>query len=74
MKEKKTANDLHEMNMQEVSKHPDWNIVDVVITQTVQEFPHHPNWQAAFRVGRPGSAPAEAYQFARELAAKFDLA
>ncbi len=75
MKEKKSASELQAMIMQEVRKHPDWSHVeDVAITQSVQTVPHHANWNAAFVTDGPRIAPGAAFQFARELASKFDLA
>ncbi len=72
MKEKRTANELREIIMEEVRKNPDWRVEDVAITQAVQAAPHHASWRAAFVAGR-NIAPPEAEQFTRELAGKFDL-
>jgi hypothetical protein len=75
MKGKKSASELEAMIMQEVRKHPDWSHVQgVAITRSVQEAPHHASWGAAFIIDGPRIAPAEAFQLARELATKFDLA
>jgi hypothetical protein len=75
MKEKKSASELEAKIMQEVRKHPDWSHVQgVAITRSIQEAPHRASWDAAFVTDGPAIAPAEAFQFARELAAKYDLA
>jgi hypothetical protein len=75
MKEKKSAGELQTMIMQEVRKHPDWShVLDVAITQSVQTAPHHANWSVGFTCDGPRMAPGEAFQFARELSNKFDLA
>jgi hypothetical protein len=75
MKEKKSASELQAMIMQEVRKHPDWSYIeDVAITQSVQTAPHHANWSVGFVCDGPRTAPGEAFQFARELVSKFDLA
>ena len=75
MKEKKTANELQAMIMQEVRKHLDWShVLDVAITQSVHTAPHHANWSVGFVCDGPSIVPGEAFQFARELSVKFDLA
>lgn len=75
MKEKKTATELQAMIMQEVRKHPDWShVLDVAITQNVQTAPDHSNWSVAFTRDDLRAVPGEAFQFANELASKFDLA
>jgi hypothetical protein len=74
-KEKKTTSELQAMIMQEVQKHPDWSdIEDVAIKQSGQTAPHRPNWSVGFVTDGPRMASAAAFQFARELGAKFDLA
>lgn len=75
MKENKSACELQALIMQEVRKHPEWShVVDVAITQSVQTGPHHANWSVGFTCEGPRMAPGEAFQLARELASKFDLA
>jgi hypothetical protein len=75
MKEKKTESELEAMIMQEVQKHPDWSGIEgVSITRPVQTASHHANWDVGFVMDGPRTAPPAAWQFTRELAAKFDLA
>jgi len=75
MKEKKSADDLTAMIMQEVRKHPDWShVLGVTVTPIAQAAPHHANWSVAFVADGPRIAPSEAFQFARKLGGKFDLA
>ncbi len=75
MKETKSASELQAMIMQEVRKHPDWShIEDVAITQKDRTVSHHANWSVGFVCDGPRTAPEAAFQFARELSAKFDLA
>jgi hypothetical protein len=75
MKEKKTALELEAMILQEVRKHQDWSRVEgIVITPIVRTSPDHPNWSAAFVMDGPATAPGAAFQFARELSNRFDLA
>jgi hypothetical protein len=46
----------------------------VSITKSVQTAPHHANWSAAFIMDGRRTAPGDAFRFATELAAKYDLA
>jgi hypothetical protein len=78
MTEKKSAAELRALIMRELRQHPEWHdmedvIEDVAITSPARPR-EQPNWDAAFTMSGPRSAPEGAFRFARELGAKFDLA
>jgi hypothetical protein len=73
MKEKKSAAELKALIMRELRQHPEWHdIEDVEITSAARPR-EQPNWDPAFTMIGPRSAPEGAFRFARELGAKFDL-
>jgi len=73
MKPKKSADELTTMIMRELRNRPDCShVLEVVIVPNIDEAPHHPNWKAGFTADGPSTAPAEAYQIARDLSAQFD--
>lgn len=74
MKVKKTADELRAIIMEEVAKHQDWSHIEsVAITRSFSSDPNSPNWNPGFVCDTPKMAPGEAFIFARELGAKYDL-
>jgi len=71
---KEKRRELRALILRELRQHPEWHdIEDVAITSPAR--PHEqPNWDAAFTMSGPRSAPEGASRFARELGSKFDLA
>ncbi len=74
MREKKTADELRSLLMDEVAKHPGWShIKTVAITRSFATGPGSSNWNAGFVCDGPDMAPGDAFIFARELARRYDL-
>ena len=74
VREKRSAAELKVLIMRELRRHPEWHdIEDVAITSPARPR-EQGNWDAAFAMSGPRSAPEGAFRFARELGAKFDLA
>jgi hypothetical protein len=72
-KEKKTVNELRELVMHQIRKHPDLHdILNVGITRPLQATPHHPNWGAAFGIGERRPTPEKATRIISELQNKYD--
>jgi hypothetical protein len=74
MKEKKSAAELKALIMRELRQHPEWHDIEDVAIASAAQPREQPNWDAAFTMSGPRSAPEGAFRFARELGAKFDLA
>ena len=70
IRELKTRAELEEIVMAEIRKHPACR--DVASVAIVQ--PTDRNWDAAFVMLTPPGAPTEAFEIARVLQARFDLA
>ena len=69
-KEKKSAAELSTLIMEEIRKHPEWNdVAGAGITR-----PTNMNWDVAFTMSGPAIAPEGAWEVARQLQAKYDLA
>jgi hypothetical protein len=73
IKEKKTINELKQLVMQQIRKHPYLHdILNVGITRPMQAAPHHPNWNATFGMGDRRPTPAREVQIVTELQNKYD--
>ncbi|MCG2645594.1 MULTISPECIES: hypothetical protein [Bradyrhizobium] len=73
MKPLKSAEELAALIMQEVRGQPKCSdVLDVMILPNIGDRPDHPNWKAGFTADGPSTAPAEAYQIARELSEQYD--
>ncbi|MGY3530851.1 hypothetical protein ACVILK_005361 [Bradyrhizobium embrapense] len=74
MREKKTADELRAMFMEEVAKHPSWShIRSVAITRSFATAPKFISWYAGFVCEGREMAPAAAFVFAKDLARQYDL-
>ena len=73
-KEKKTADELKALFMQETRKQPVLKDIEgVTITPMKQMAPHHPNWNALFRPKNKPTAPPQAFWILSDLQAEYDL-
>ena len=74
-KQKKTADELKQIIMQEIRKHPICNSVqDVKIMPAPEQPSPHPNWRIMWTlVGEP-SAPVGAQDVERDVQSQFTLA
>ncbi len=73
-KQQKTRKELAEMIMQRIREHPEWSdVVSVAITQTVQNAPHHPNWDGAFTHHGQAITPEGAFRIITEFQNQYDL-
>jgi hypothetical protein len=71
-KEKKSAAELVDIIMREMRQHPEWSILNTLISQP-KAGPHRPNWEASFLMKGPRIAPEAAWSFVGELRSQFDL-
>jgi hypothetical protein len=68
-KEKKTAQELSTLIMQEMRKHAGWD--DIVAVAII--YPSSMNWDLAFSMSGQRVAPEPAWTIARELQARYDV-
>lgn len=73
-KQEITTDELRSLIMAEIRRRPECNhIADVAILRPPQLEPHHPNWQPSWTRHGFASAPAIAWEVARELQARFNV-
>jgi hypothetical protein len=74
-KQKKTADELKKLIMQEIRKHPICTSVqDVEIVPAPEQPPPQPNWRVMWTLGGEPSAPPRARDIERDIQSQFTLA
>jgi hypothetical protein len=74
-KSQRTRSELEIMTMELVSENPTClDVLYATLTPVERSAPDAPNWRVSFFVNDPHEAAEVAFQIARELATRFDLA
>ena len=74
-KQKKTADELKKIIMQEIRKHPICSSVqDVEIMPAPEQPLPHPNWRVMWTLGGEPSAPPSGRDIERDIQRQFTLA